>query len=247
MRKRTIALAALAALALLACSNSKTLERLFTLEGRIESKGMDPVTVEDLKAGIAKYEKEAQRTVEASGHIGTYYKLLALKYLDTLSYGEALKAAEKALEYSPTNAKLFYIVGLCSAYMAKAEVGIPGGKAGPSKAEYYRASEAAYLRSLELNPRDANALLGLAVLYAFELDRVKEAEPYLESLLQIESENVDALFVLARVYVLTDRYEDAANAYDKIILVTKIKERKAEAERNKAEVLKLLYGGSSEK
>jgi tetratricopeptide (TPR) repeat protein len=247
MKTRTVAAVAFFALAALSCKPGGTLAKMLTIEGRMESKGIAPQTIEELKKGIAEYEKEADRTVAATDKIGTYYKLLAVKYLDKSMYSLAYDSVRKALQYFPTNPNLFYIAAVCSAYMAKAEVGLAGEKSLLSKAEYYKASEAAYLRSLELDPRNTNTMYGLAVLYAFELDRPEDAEGYLQKVLAIEKDNVEAMFVLARVFYVEGRFEDAANEYDKIISVTKVESRKAEAERNKSQVLDHLYGGGTKK
>jgi tetratricopeptide (TPR) repeat protein len=247
MNKFPALAAACLALAVISCKPDSALSKIMTIEGRMESKGLLPSTIAEIKEGIALYEKEVERTVEASGKIGYYYKLLAMRYLDEASYGEALTAAKKAIEYAPTNPNLFYIAAVCSAYMAKAEIGLSGDKGLLAKAEYYRASEAGYLRALELEPRNTKAMYGLAVLYVYELDRAEEAESYLNGILDIEKNNVDAMFLRASVYYLTGRYEDAANEYDRIISITKVSERKKEAERNKAEVLEILYGGGSKK
>ena len=71
-------------------------------------------------------------------------------------------------------------------------------------------AQTAFLRALEFNPRYGRALYALSVLLVFEMDRPEDAGPYLTRLLEIEKQNVDAMFLLARVRYSEGRLEDAA-------------------------------------
>ena len=159
-------------------------------------------------------------------------------------YIEAYEAAKEALRYYPDNTGLYYTIGLGLSYQAKVD-SVSGSAAEPLMRERMASAEAAFLRALEFNPKYARALYALSVLYVFEMDRPEDAGPYLTRLLKIETQNVDAMFLLARVRYVEGRFEDAANLYDSILAVTKIEEKRKQAEENKKTVLEALYGGES--
>ncbi len=242
-RVRWIALLLAASALLISCGGGGDLKKLFDLEER-SMKDAPPSTIEDLKKGIQEYSREAERTIEATERIGAYWRLLAVRYMEKRMYIEAYEAAREALKYYPGNASLYYTAGLGLAYQAKID-SVSGSAAVPAQRERLASAEAAYLRALESDPRYGRALYALSVLYVFELDRPEEAGPYLERLLDIETRNVDAMFLLARVRFTAGRLEDAANLYDTILSMTRVEEKKKQAEENKKAVLDLLYGGVS--
>jgi len=225
------------------CGKDADLKKIFDLEER-SMKGAPPSAIEDLKKGIAEFSKEADRTIAAKESLGSYWRLLSVRYLEKRMYIEAYEAAKEALKYYPDNTGLYYTIGLGLSYQAKID-SVSGAAAAPLARERLASAETAYLRALEFNPRYGRALYALSVLYVFELDRPEDAGPYLTRLLEIETKNVDALFLLARVRYMEGRLEDAANLYDTILAVTKVEEKKQQAQENKKTVLEALYGGET--
>ncbi|MCX7025528.1 MAG: tetratricopeptide repeat protein [Spirochaetes bacterium] len=224
------------------CGQDGILKRMFDIDERAANQA-PPSTIEELKAGIAKYQKDADRVVDAKEHIGTYWHMLAVKFLDKKMYGESLEAARKALEYFPVNAGIFYVTGVSAGFVAKSSVA--SGAAGTTSRDgHYRIAEASLKRAVEIDDRHAGSLYALSVLYVFELDRPLEAEPYLLKYLSIRTEDVDAMFVLARVYYVSGRFKEAVALYDRVVSITKIEEKKRQAEENKKKALEAMYGGS---
>ena len=240
-RSVRIALLLAATAVLSSCGKDSDLAKIFDLEER-SMKGAPPSTIEELKKGIAEYSREAARTIEASERIGTYWRLLSIRYMERSMYIEAYEAAKEALRYFPDNTGLYYTIGLGLTYQAKID-SVSGVAAESIRRERLASAEAAYFRALEFNPRYGRALYALAVLYVFELDRPEDAGPYLTRLMEIETQNVDAMFLLARVRYSEGRMEDAANLYDTILAVTKVEEKRKQAEENKKIVLDLMYEG----
>jgi len=111
---------------LVSCSKNTLLEQLFTMEGRMESKGLPASSIEELEAEIAKYRKEVNDLVDKDKQAATYYKMLALKYIDKQMYKKALEACENAIELTDNSQNLFYLAGLCAGYVAKASIGLDG-------------------------------------------------------------------------------------------------------------------------
>ena len=193
------------------CSKSEDLNRLFDLEAR-SSVGAPPQSIEELKAGISKYAAEADRKVAADEKVGLYYKLLATRYLENKMFVEAYDAVLKGLEYYPTSVGLFYSAGYSAAYIAKSKAVL--GTAGEAEqAKWLGIAEASYLRAIDGDPSFVKAMYGLAVLYEFELERPFDAEPLLRRVLAIETKNLDAIFLLARVLYRLNRLEESADLY----------------------------------
>jgi tetratricopeptide (TPR) repeat protein len=106
---------------------------------------------------------------------------------------------------------------------------------------YYALAEEGYLRAISLDERYVAPLYGLGVLYVFELDRPREAIPYLLRSLEI-SPGADAMFVLARAYYMIGSYQEAVSMYERIIDFTKDPEKREEAQLNRQLALDRLYG-----
>ena len=100
-----------------------------------------------------------------------------------------------------------------------------------SRAEEY------YLRAIELDNQFTESLYGLSVLYIFEMDRIPDAEPYLNRILEKETRHIEAMFLLARVYVYEGRIEEAVELYDRIISYGQSSEQRGRAEENKESLL----------
>ncbi len=196
-----------------------------------------PTSIDELKSAISKYEERVADIQLAQSQIGIWHKILATRYLDKKMYGEALKEFKTALEYYPDNQNLYYYVGLCAGYMSHASMDFDADGREEKRENYLRLSEEAYTHAIEIEPRYARALYGLGVLYVFETGEVEKAIPHLEKLLSIETKNIDAMFVLARAYYMNYDFDKAVQMYDRIISLTKSKDRKAEAEANRQTVL----------
>jgi tetratricopeptide (TPR) repeat protein len=207
----------------------------FLTKSEYEGRDLPERTVDELKEAIARYEQETDRQVEAYGKLGIYYKMLTIKYIEMEMYGLAMETLDKAIKIYPENEILFYLGGMCTARTAKSEIDRTDQEVLFNKAQRY------YRRALEIDPRYVDALYGLSILYIFELDRILEAEPLLETILEKESKNVDAMFLLARVYVFSGRIEEAVDLYDTIIKTAGSPEKKQRARENKESVLEGAY------
>lgn len=193
-------------------------------------------SIEELKKGIKKYRKEAERTVRASEQLGIYYKMLAVKYMYEKMYGEAAASLKKALAIYPENPILFYLTGVCYGYLSRAQVEESERDSYILKAEKY------YKHALNIDPAYSDALYGLSILYTFELNKPEKALPLLKRLLKKEKENTDAMFVLARVYYDLSQYERAVEIYNRIIKSSTSKIRKNKALVDKEKVEAEIYG-----
>jgi tetratricopeptide (TPR) repeat protein len=240
--KRTIAaLAALAmACALSSCGDKGFLATMLNYEAR-SAKGAPPSSVADLKAGIAKYGDEVDKTAAAMEKIGMYWRLLAIRYMEQGLYGDAYDAAQKALSHFPDYASLYYVSGVSAAFLSRAASAQVAGT-GVSRAQWLATAESSYAQAIKIDPGYLKALYGLAVLYSFELENFEAALPPIEKYLAIDTKNVDALFVYARSLYGAGKLQQAADAYDRIISISTIETKKREAADNKKIILDQLYG-----
>jgi tetratricopeptide (TPR) repeat protein len=198
-----------------------------------------PRTIEDLKRAIAAYEKLQEQQVKAAAQTGVYWKILASRFQDKRMYVEAVGALKRAIEITPDDETLHYMLGLNAAYAAKSAYGY-GGDAGGGPESYFAMAEKAYLRSIELIPRYNQARFALAVLYIYEFDRPEDGIKQLVAYMENRSGDADAMFMMARAFYMLGRYREAVDWYDRGIPLTKDKTRKAEAEENRRYILGIM-------
>jgi tetratricopeptide (TPR) repeat protein len=164
---------------------------------------------------------------------------LAVGYMDRGIYREALLHLEKALEVFPDNEVLHFHAGLCAARLGKSLI----GAAKTSERErWYATAEAYYRRAVEIYPAYADALYGLAILLVYELNRLEEAESLLERLITVETQNTDALFLLAYVYYSLGRLQRSIEQYELIERISNDQEKVQRARINRERVIEELGG-----
>jgi len=220
-------------------SNSKNRE-LAKRIAELSPKGGPPETIDGLKEAIALYESQIERNVREGAQTGVYWKILATRLADKGLDNDALDALERAIYYNSEDPILFYLTGVSAGKIAKSKVGFTANAQEESE-RYYKLSENAYLRALELDTTYTKAMYGLAVLYSFELDRPEEAVNYLERYLQIQASDINAMFVLARSYYMIRDFSSAIETYEKIASRTKDQKIKQEAFNNMDIVRERMY------
>lgn len=233
----TVLAVCIVSLVLTSCSNGKQVKRMQQMEEGVS----DPVTVDEIKEAIELYDARVDDIILATQQTGIWWKLLGTRYLDNQMYGKALEAFQNAIAVYPANQNLYYYVGVCAGYLAESALDYDANGEIPERERYLELAESAYLRAIEIEGRYVRALYGLSVLYVFEMNRAKDAIPYLETVLSIETKHTEAMFVLARAYYVTEQYQKAADLYDKILVTTTDTKLKEDAERNKKVVLNALY------
>jgi len=228
------ALIVAAVILFVSCSPSmKSVKRMEKMEEGVGN----PTKKEEYEAAIKKYEKRAMDLVSTESQEGIWYKIVGTRYLDERMFGKALENFQKAISFYPDNANLYYYIGVCAGYMAKASLDYNATGDVATEANYLKLSESGYLRALELDPKYYRAMYGIAVLYVFELDESQKAIPYLEKYLETQTRETDAMFVLARAYYLNYEFDKAIALYDKIIKLNPNKQKVADAQANKQTVV----------
>jgi tetratricopeptide (TPR) repeat protein len=199
-----------------------------------------PQTIDGLKKAIAYYDKDLSAHEEAAAKIGVYWKILGTRFRDRTMWFDALDAFNHAILHSPDDDSLHFLIGLSAASAAKSAYSQPDAVERVSS--LYETAEKAYRRAIEIAPENTQARYALAVLYVFELNRPADAIPLFDDYFRYASADVDAMFLLARAYYQTGRYQDAVDMYNRIISTTQVPERAGEAERNRNIVLGQMGG-----
>ncbi|MFP4362305.1 MAG: tetratricopeptide repeat protein [Spirochaetia bacterium] len=203
--------------------------REFEAEG-YEGREITRERVAELEAQIQEYAERVDEIVDTMQDIGFAYKMIARQLMDREMYGQALEYYRQAIEYFPTNKILHYYAGLCAGQMYVAT------EADQEASEYLNAAVEFYQQAIANVSGYVDALYALSVIYIFELDQPEEAQPLLERIIEGESQNVEARFLLARVYVQQNRIEEAIDLYDTIIEVANSAEARQQAEANKQQL-----------
>lgn len=168
-------------------------------------------TYGNLKRDIDKFRKILDEKIDAGEKLGTYYKLIGLKYLDYKMYKLALEAFEDALDIYPENPVVLYNAGLSSARLSKTE---------SSESESYRLliqAERYYKASLLFNNRFSSPMYGLAILYIYEMDQPELAVPLMELYNTIQKSSMKGRFLLAAALYASGKEGEAVDAYNDII------------------------------
>lgn len=210
-------------------------DQLVEMEGEAHGE-VSVQRVEEIEREIRRYGKEVERTVDASGQLAVYYKMLAVEYMRGAMYAAAYDSLEQAIAIQPENPILFYYSAVCAARTSKAQV------ISEERARWLDRSELLYRRAITLDPGYAAALYGLSVLYVFELQRPEEAEELLEKLLTVESKEIDGRFLLARVYYSLGKLENAIELYREIESLTDVKQLRKQALAGREQIEEQLYG-----
>jgi len=200
-----------------------------------------PETIEGLRQAIALYEAQIERNVKEGAQTGVYWKILAIRLADRGMHRDALDAFERAVQFTPEDPTLYFLIGDSASVVSASTMGFTGNS-GAEKERYARLAETSYLRAIQLDSAYPRPRLGLGILYTFDLNRAAEAVPHLERYVELAPSDVKGMFVLARAYYMTENYAGAVELYDRIIARTKDPKVKAEAQNNRDIVRNLMYG-----
>ncbi|WP_455381750.1 tetratricopeptide repeat protein [Salinispira pacifica] len=240
-RAAAVLTAAVAGLLLLASCHQRAtvlMDRLRALDtSGYKGQQSSPERIKELQDAIDRYKKIVDQKVNAADSETEYYKMLALAYIDNKMYGPALDALTNAVRLEPENPVLFYYAAISAARLGKGALKEQEGQDDLQRAEKY------YRRAIALDPTYTDAMYGLGVLLTFELNRPLDAEPVVKQLLSQQPNDTDAMFLLARIYVVTGRVEEAAAMYQKIAETTRDAQIKRQAEDNRRQLLERSSNG----
>ena len=183
--------------------------------------------VNELRTDIKEYEDEVDSMVQDYGRIASFQKMLANELIQAEMYEPALDALERAMEIQNENAVLFYLAGVAAARSARAHI-LDG-----EETDYLDKAERLFREALELRPDYHDALFGVAVLLAFDLDRPDDALPYAQKLSRLETGEPSVKFLLANILVRNGMNEEAAAVYDELARSAPSAEQRQQARENR--------------
>ncbi|MGP1414395.1 MAG: tetratricopeptide repeat protein [Treponema sp.] len=188
-----------------------------------------PTTEAELEDAIKKYLRRIDDIIVASERVGTWYKLLGIRYLDKKMYKKAFECFQKAIDFYPDNQNLYYKVGVCAAFMAKNSLDFEGDDL---EQRYYKIAIKAYKRAIELDPNYSKAIYALSVLYVFEIGTPNEAIPLLEKYIDGKMKPLDELFLLGRAYFMVGENDKAIAAFKRIVDISGNEAQRKQAKEN---------------
>jgi len=200
-----------------------------------------PEGIDGLREAIALYEAQIERNVREGAQAGVYWKILAIRLADRGMHRDSLDALERAIQYNAEDPTLFYLTGESASIVVAATMGFSANSVA-ERERFSRLAESSYLRAIQLDAGYARPLLGLGILYTFDMDRAADAIPYMERYLELLKNDIKGMFVLARAYYMTENFDGANDMYDRILSRSKDQKVREEAMKNKEIVRNLMYG-----
>jgi tetratricopeptide (TPR) repeat protein len=189
-----------------------------------------PQTIDDLKKALAAYEKMIDLHVQDAAQAGVYWQILGTRFREKEMYLDASDAFEHAIQYTPDDASLHYLLGLCAGNAAKSLYDTYNRTGQQSKLN--KSAENAFLRAIELEPDYVQARYALATLYAFNMNEPQNAITQLATYLQEKTDDADAMFLMGREYYALGQKQQAISWYQKGIQSTTDEASIAEAQKN---------------
>ncbi len=202
------------ALMLVSCDegvDSMVLRLLRTEDEPIEYDDASDSTIEELEADVAAFRETVDKHFRAMRDLRGAYRALGMRYLEAGMYGAAYEQFEAAADIDSGNATIFYYAGIAAGNHAR------GALDDEERQARLERAERAYLRALDLRSRYPSAAYGLAVLYAYELERPSDARPYIDKVLEWRTRDVRARAVSAYIYASQGRINEALQEYDRVI------------------------------
>jgi len=206
----------------------------------VTPRGGTPQTIEDLVTAIAFYEDRIERHLHDAARTAAYWKILGVRLADRGMHRDAVYAFEQAIHLNAYDPTLFFLLGESASVVAASSFDFPGGPVG-QRYEYFALAEAAFLRAIDMDVTYGRPRFSLGVMYAFDLDRPEDAIAQLERFLQISPRDVAGMFVLARAYIMTERFAPAIELYERIMSMSRDASVRAEAEANMSFLLDMMW------
>ncbi|RPJ07738.1 MAG: hypothetical protein EHM28_06150 [Spirochaetaceae bacterium] len=171
---------------------------------------------------------EAGKNLPSGADKKVYYDYAAIMLMQKKLYSDAYANLQESLKLSPDNTFLLYYSGYCAGLIGKAirPDNESEGMDWLGKAVKY------YQQALKTDPDYIDALYGISIIYVYELGQPEMAIPSLLHIKEQSKENVDALFVLAAAYTMTENYRAAIAEYTEIEKITSSDEKKKAATDN---------------
>lgn len=190
--------------------------------------------IQQLRSDIRRYRNQVESVITDMNRVASFEKMLANELMQQNMHEPALEALQRAMELQTGNPVLYYLAAVASGHAARAHI-IDG-----RRMEYLEQAEQLYRAAIQINPRYREALYGLAVLLAFELDQPVEALEYARRVSAIETRDPAIRFLLANILVRNEQYSEAAEIYDDLARNAPSPDQRRRAADNRDEVRRTI-------
>ena len=167
--------------------------------------------VEDIEQALDQFNEVIVYTLKALDGKSSALRALGHKLIQAKMYLEAAECFEKARKIEPTNANIYYYLGLCYANYARIT------QNPREKKKYLHLAEETYLSGREANPSNASIFYALGILYGFLKADPKKGIQYLDHSLSLEEQNVKCMFALGNLQYRIGNTVSAERHYKNIL------------------------------
>lgn len=181
-----------------------------TEAGAYQGSRPSPQRIEELRREVQRWEREVDLLAQALNQSASANKLLANELIQQGLYGPALEALQRAMVLQSENPSVYYLAAIAAARTA------PAHQIDGRRDEFLQLAEAMYRSALRMDQNHRDALYGLGVLLAFEMDRPVEALEPVQRLVELETGNMQPRFLKANILVRLGRDREAIEVYEDI-------------------------------
>ncbi len=167
MKKKFCIITLFVTLLLISCSQAKEAEKVHS-----------ETELQEIGSELNKLENAVKKIVSNVNNQRQLYRRLGDKYLELGWVKEAYEAYSNALDINPSDETIHYKAAVVAASYAKQIF------PATDLVLNYEAAEFHYAQALKIRPDYQEAVLGIGVLYHFELNRSAEAYEYVNGALE---------------------------------------------------------------
>ncbi len=166
--------------------------------------------IQEKQEAAEQYKIAIDTLVEAYRSLGGLNKAIGEKLMINKSYKEAIKHFEIAKDIRNDDPNIYFWLGVCYVNLYKVE----GNK------EYLVEAEKSYKIALIIKPEQMDILYGYAHLLVYGKNDYNEAlnvlKKYMELKPFLSKPDLNAYFLLGRIYYLLEDYKSSYETYNKI-------------------------------
>ena len=156
------------------------------------------------------YNDIINQKIYAQDRLASIYRILGERSLAKQQYAYSAKYFNEALKILPNSPYLRYGIGISYANLADS------ADTPERKTEFLNRAETNINFAIGKDPNNANYYAALASLKGIQQDNYEEAFENISKAIEMSPDNIDYLFILARIQYSRENYNEAIAAYRKI-------------------------------
>ncbi|WP_028329922.1 tetratricopeptide repeat protein [Brachyspira alvinipulli] len=187
-------------------SNRFNLNRAYNLYEKGKNEDDDQALLEITSI----YNDIINQKIYAQDRLASVYRVLGERSLAKQQYAYSAKYFTEALKILPNSPYLRYGLGISYANLADS------ADTPEKKTEFINRAETNINFAIGKDPNNANYYAALASLKGIQQDKYEEAFENISKAVEMSPDNIDYLFILARIQYSRENYNEAVAAYRKI-------------------------------